>query len=67
MGCTDAPLLLVAETMPDILCFVHIANDDETLLHVPGVAEALGGEDYSIETDGNQGEFGSDSENEFEL
>lgn len=66
-GCTDIPLLSVAKSMSDILCFVHIANDAETLAQVPGVEDASGDEVCSIEADENQGDFSSDSENEFEL
>jgi hypothetical protein len=70
LGCTDIPLLSVAESIPDTLCFVHIANDDEALHEVPGdegAAFPFASDDCSILADEDQGDDDTGSENEFEF
>lgn len=63
LGCTDAPLLSVAKSMPDTLRFVHITNDDETLMGVSDDKEAATPSALFRIGDEND----SDSENEFSL
>jgi hypothetical protein len=69
LGCTDTPLLLIAESIPDTLRFVHIARDDETLSEVPGDEEATPSrfaDDDSSEAESDR-YADSDSETEFDL
>ena len=65
-GCTDEPLLAVAESLPETLCFVHLVNDDDN-----DATAAAKNDDGSCSQDDDESEQdeeeeSSDSENEFD-
>ena len=67
LACTDEPLLAVAESLPELLCHVHIVSETDDC------AVGAGSESDSSEASGNDDQMLSDvveesseSENEFE-
>ena len=72
-GCTDEPLLAVAESLPETLCFVHLVNDDDDVVD-DTTAVAKNDDDVDDgssssqddEAEQDEEEESSDSENEFD-
>jgi len=70
-SCTDEPLLAVAKSLPDTLCFVHLVNgddeDDTTVVATNDDDECSSSSSQDDdEAEQDEEEKSSDSENEFD-